>query len=238
MNAPNQLSFLPDDYLARKAQRRSNFVCCMLFLIVMTAIGVAFVVTEKSVAADREQNALVNKEYAAEAKRIALVQELERKRQTMAQQAELAASLLEKVPRSFILAEITNAMPAGVSLLDFALDARRQAAPVPAAQTSAFERRRGKEKAAAPPPVAPASYRVAMKMTGIAATDVQVSQFLSQLNKSKYLSEVNLIITDLFQRDNEQLRRFQIELVLDPRAEVMSRDEKMAEKTVSVPLND
>src|SRR5690606_27271743 len=103
MNAPNQLSFLPDDYLARKAQRRSNFVCCMLFLIVMTAIGVAFVVTEKSVAADREQSALVNKEYAAEAKRIALVQELERKRQTMAQQAELAASLLEKVPRSFIL---------------------------------------------------------------------------------------------------------------------------------------
>ena len=36
MSAPNQVSFLPDDYLARKAQQRTNIICAMLFLIVIT----------------------------------------------------------------------------------------------------------------------------------------------------------------------------------------------------------
>ena len=52
------------------------------------------------------------------------VQQMQEKQRTMAHQAELTASLLEKVPRSFILAEITNGMPGGVSLLDFQLEAR------------------------------------------------------------------------------------------------------------------
>ena len=30
--APNELSFLPDDYLERKARRRTNAICAVLFL--------------------------------------------------------------------------------------------------------------------------------------------------------------------------------------------------------------
>ena len=34
MGAPNELSFLPDDYLERKARRRANAICAVLFFIV------------------------------------------------------------------------------------------------------------------------------------------------------------------------------------------------------------
>src|SRR3954467_1431036 len=47
MSSPNQLSFLPDDYLERKAQRRTNVICASLFLVVMTSIGGAFTVSER-----------------------------------------------------------------------------------------------------------------------------------------------------------------------------------------------
>ena len=49
MNTPNQLSFLPDDYLHRKAQRRSNLICAGLFVIVMSAIGTAFTYSERAI---------------------------------------------------------------------------------------------------------------------------------------------------------------------------------------------
>ena len=48
MAAPNELSFLPDDYLERKARRRTNAICAVLFCVVISAIGGAFTVTERS----------------------------------------------------------------------------------------------------------------------------------------------------------------------------------------------
>ena len=41
-SAPNQLSFLPDDYLELKAQRRTNAICAGLFAVVVGMVGVTF----------------------------------------------------------------------------------------------------------------------------------------------------------------------------------------------------
>src|SRR6266513_3664399 len=119
MVAPNELSFLPDDYLERKARRRTNAICAILFCVVITAIAGAFTVTEKSMREIEMQYATVEQQYTDAAKRIEQVQQMQEKQRTMAHQAELTASLLEKVPRSKILAKITNGIPQGVSLLDF-----------------------------------------------------------------------------------------------------------------------
>ena len=43
----NQLSFLPDDYLERKAQRRANVLCAGLAVVVIATVGAAFSVTER-----------------------------------------------------------------------------------------------------------------------------------------------------------------------------------------------
>ena len=69
-NAPNQLSFLPNDYLERKAQRRSNALCAGLFLVVMLAMGSAFALTERSLRGIEADYARVDKEFTEAAGRI------------------------------------------------------------------------------------------------------------------------------------------------------------------------
>src|SRR3954470_8223384 len=140
MSSPNELSFLPDDYLERKAQRRTNAICAGLFLVTLTAIGGTFHFSERSNRDVDKTYDVKLREFTAEAKRIQQAEQMQEKQRTMARQAELAASLLEKVPRSFILADITNAMPRGVSLMDFSLDSKRKNSPPPTAPGStAFE---------------------------------------------------------------------------------------------------
>ena len=226
MGAPNELSFLPDDYLERKQRRRTNAICAILFCVVIGAIAGAFTVTEKSMREIDGQFAQVEQQYADAAKRIEQVQQMQEKQRTMAHQAELTASLLEKVPRSFVLAEITNGMPDGVSLLDFGLEAR-VVTNVSSAPKTAFEVRKAEVDAskgivgmvASQPRV----YDVTMKATGVAHTDVQVAQFITKMNQSKLLKDVNLIFTDEFspgQKDGEKLRKFQIEMTINPEAKV------------------
>ena len=221
MSSPSQLSFLPDDYLERKAQRRTNVICAGLFLVVTVAIGGAFAFSDKALKKARDENADASIKYSEAARPIQQFQQLQEKQRTMAHQAELTSSLLEKVPRSFLLAELTNAMPPGVSLIEMKLDSKRRATPAPPAK-SAFEQKRdaanGVKEVAAPPPVR--QYDVEVKLTGMASTDVQVAQFISKLNGSPMLKDVNLVISDEFSTQEERLRKFEIELMLNPNCEV------------------
>src|SRR5687768_10921808 len=105
---PSQLSFLPDDYLERKAQRRSNALCAGLFLVVMLGMGSAFALTERSLRGIEGEYETVEKEFTDAAGRIKQVEQMQEKQRRMAHQADLTASLLEKVPRSYLVAEVTN----------------------------------------------------------------------------------------------------------------------------------
>ena len=226
MGAPNELSFLPDDYLERKARRRTNTICAILFCIVIGAIASAFWVTEKGMREIEGQASMVNQQYTEAARKIEQFQQLQEKQRTMAHQAELTSSLLEKVPRSFVLAEITNGMPEGVSLLDLLMEARVVTNPSAiAAAKTAFELRKAEIDAGKTivPTMQPRVYDVTLKTTGVAENDVQVSAFIRKLNRSPMFKDVNLSFTDEFtpnQKEGPRLRKFQIELKLNPEARV------------------
>ena len=91
MSSPSQLSFLPDDYLERKAQRRTNAICAMLFLVVTVAIGGAFTMSDKKLKAARDANATASVKYSDAARPIQQFQQLQEKQRTMAHQAELTS---------------------------------------------------------------------------------------------------------------------------------------------------
>jgi len=234
MKSPSELSFLPDDYLERKAQRRTNTIFAVLFLTEMVAIGGAFSFTERSMVSVEKQHATLDADYTEAAKRIEQVTQMQNKQRQMAQQAELSAALLEKVPRSFLLAEITNALPSGVSLTDFILESRVRASTAPVGQT-AFERRQAADakKAEAPQPKV---IDVTIRLTGLAENDVQVAQFITKLNRSKMLKDVNLGYTDTAkgEKDAKDLRKFQIELTLDNNADVQSSNTKNSTAAVEL----
>lgn len=239
MSAPNQLSFLPDDYLARKAVRRTNVIFALLFLMTVGASGAAFTYAKKGVKIAREANDIARADKALAARPIEQFQKLQEKQRTMAMQAELTSSLIEKVPRSFLLAELTNSLPTGVSLVDLVLDSRKKSTAAPAAPKTAFETKAaGAAGAKAPNPqqVQPIVYDVSMKVTGVASNDVQVAQFITKLNASRLLKDVNLLISDEFKNGDDMLRKFQIEMRLNPAAEIdpMSGDHQMKTAAVDV----
>ncbi len=230
--SPNQLSFLPDDYLERKASRRANLVCGTLSLLVIGAIGSAFYLKERSMRDINTRAAEVDKEYATAAARIEQVQTLHAKQRQIVQHAELAAALVERIPRSNILAEFTNCMPPGASLLELTMDSRPRSTPVPTG--TAFEQKRAaleaKQKGATAAPETP-KLDVFLKIPGVAENDVQVSDFISKLNQSRLFRDVNLVVSEVYVQDKtSDLRKFQIEMMLNPDAEVreVSADGKTA----------
>jgi len=231
MAAPNELSFLPDDYLARKASRRANALCAGLSVVVMGAIASAFWFTERSMRVVEARAASVDRQFTDAARSIDQVNKMKAQQRKIVRQAELAASLVEKVPRTNLLAEFTNALPAGTSLLDLSLESRTKLAPT----VSAEKRKPAPGGAAGPVGPEPVKYDVYLKLTGIADTDVQVAQFMSKLTESKLVTDVRLMISDTFKQNDREMRRFQIEMVQNPLAEV-KEDPKPKTSTAAVEL--
>ena len=234
MSGPNQLSFLPDDYLERKARRRANIVCALGAMMVLGAAGAVFYYTEQLSEAVEKRFREVDKDYTLAAQQIEKVNQMRNQQQQVVRRAELAASLVEKVPRSNVLAEFTNSLPSGLSLLTLTMDSREK---VNASSTpmSAFEMKRaaleGRTVAA---PTAAKVYDVFIKLEGVASTDIQVAQFITKLTKSPLFRDVNLVVSEEYKpaqsggyaadpsRTQEILRKFQIEMMLNPNAELMN----------------
>lgn len=236
MSSPNQLSFLPDDYLEQKKNRRTNLICAILFIIVMAGISSAFMISERRMRDIEHRHAEATRDYTDAARRIEQVQKMQDQQRKMAHQAELTASLLEKVPRSFLLAEVTNALPGGVSLLDMALESHLKSQPTPAPK-SAFEQRTAGNAIPIDTRTEPRMYDVAMRLTGIADSDVQVAQLINRLSRSKLLLDVNLVISDRFDKQDAKLRKFQIEMKLNPDASVQ-RAFDTSTKTAAIELGE
>src|SRR4030095_12888629 len=149
MGSASQLSFLTDDYMERKAQRRANAICAVRFLVVIGGIGSAFTLSERAARDLDMKFSAIDEQYVNEARRIDQVRNMQEKQQRMAHQAELTASLLEKVPRRYVLAEITNLKPDPVSLLDLSLESRvrTKAASPNAVQMTAYEQKKAAREA-------------------------------------------------------------------------------------------
>ena len=231
MSSPNQLSFLPEDYLDVKRQRRTNVICAGLFLVLMGGIGATFMIVERSLRNVEREHQEVDKQFTEAAKKIEQVRQMQDKQRKMAQQAELTSSLLEKVPRSFLLAELTNAMPAGISLLDLQLvSSPRQAGQQnnsSGGDKTQFQMKKaameaaagGSSKGMAPVPQAKL-YDVKLLVDGMADTDMQVAQYMARLNRSKLLQDVNLVISDEYTYQEKKVRKFKMEIMVNPNAEI------------------
>jgi hypothetical protein len=86
---------------------------------------------------------------------------------------------------------------------------------------AAMEAAAGAAKPAAPVPQAK-NYDVTVKVTGRADNDVQVAQFMAKLNQSELVQDVNLVVSDEEVVNESRMRQFQIEMQINPNAEVLA----------------
>ncbi len=224
----SDLNFMPEDYLEKKAQKRTNIICLFLFLIVSAGVGAGFVITEKRQKAVRKESDKVNKMMSKAGTMLKRFEALEKKKKEILEKASVSAKLMEPVPRSLLLATITNDLPAGVSLLSYKLSSKEI---IPAPSRKKIRNKKAllsKKKKNVKKKIIIPRLDVSIEVTGLAQTDKQVSEVIGALNKSRLFSQVNLSFTKEYKSKDELIRFFKIIIKLAPNARADEKDVEMA----------
>ncbi|MBN1846392.1 MAG: PilN domain-containing protein [Sedimentisphaerales bacterium] len=232
-----KVDFLPEDYIEKKAQQRANIICLALFLVVLAGVGCGFAITEQRQGRIDARVRDVTEKMQKASEALKQLEVLEGKRMEMIQKATISASLMEPVPRSLLLATATNDLPAGVSLTEFKLVSKEiKAQPTYTKGKSARSRNKKAAPAAAAGPsdakqaVEPLQWDTTIEITGLAPTDMQVAEFIANLDRSPLFRQVNLLYSEEHEVEEEMVRQFKLDLLLDPEARASEQDVERARK--------
>ncbi len=250
-------SFLPEDYVRRRAEMRANVISLGLFGVVMFGVVGAFFVTNRQWMTVREEQRTVNEQYATEAKKIDQLQQIEDQKTEMISKAELTTALLEKVPRSILLAELITRMPQDITLLDLSLTSKRIAVEgAPQAEKKAGKAKPGslskgaaaksdekakpakgakaasKDGTAEPekPKVVAPKFEFTLKVDGVARVNNDITDYLASLNACTLLEAVELTYIKTKSMGDVELREFEITARIRPGADARSIEPVSAEK--------
>ncbi|MCX5636717.1 MAG: PilN domain-containing protein [Planctomycetota bacterium] len=236
------INFVPDDYVQSNESRRTNWMCLILFAIVMAGLGGSFVTIKIRQRACAAKEALVNARMTQIQESIRQFEELQTKRKAMMKAALTTAELLEPVPRSVLLASFTNNLPPGVSLLKLTLIQKEpvqssqsagggptnkyQAAQAEKAAAAAAQQKLPREK----------SLETHIDISGMAPSDLQVATYIEQLTSSSLLDDVELVESKEYKVEDTIFRQFKLTAKLRPDVQLtkedISRIKTRAEKSV------
>jgi hypothetical protein len=220
------INLLPEDYKQRRSQHRGNTICMILFGVVIFAIGGAALVSEQSGQNTRNVGQRVDKAYAEAARLIDEMHELEAQKRKMLQKAELSAALMERLPRSYVLALVTNALPEGASLTSLSMST--SALKTSSAKARTKHARMAKQRKKNQPP-AP-RVQVAMTLDGWAATDVQVARLIANLAKNPLTEMVDLAYSQETKHKEDVIRKFRLIVRLKLNADALDAIQAAAEE--------
>jgi len=226
----NKVNFLPEDYVEKKAQHRTNLICLGLFFVVMAGVAGGFVVTEKRQREIDKQVEKVNEDMTRANESLKQLEELEKKKYQMMQKAAVSASLMETVPRSLLIATVTNDLPVGVSLLDVKLECKKQdsAANKPKEKSKNKKKSDNGKSEKKEEALEPLQFKSTMEVMGLAGSDIQVAQLISNLNRCSFFTQVNLVYSEECVEKEETLRKFKLMIHLDPAEKASETDVQMA----------
>ena len=215
------INLLPDDYIKRRLSRRANVLCTGLFCVVMVGIVAAAVVLRQAVRNTEEVDRRIQKEYEDAARLIQQMQQLEREKQKLCEKSLATAPLMERIPRSTLLAVVTNSLPPGASLTSFELETKKQAS---ASRGDSSEKAKSQSKFAKVSNqrmVDTAPSIVTIRITGLASTDVEVAKFIANMARSPLMKSVDLVYSQeqLLAKGQAPIRQFQVKGELEQNAD-------------------
>ena len=219
------INFVPNDYIQQRQSSRANILYLMLLMAMLGAIGITFGFIKMRQRAVSAEMMALNTRMSKAQEQIAQLEELKVKGKTMLKTMVMTAELLEPVPRSVVLASLTNNLPLGVSLVEFGLDEKeiRTAAPTPASRpANQYNARTAAAKAAAEEPQRRTETK--LEMRGIAPSDIEVASFIARLSGSILLDEVELVESKERVIDEVKFREFRLRAMLKPNLMLTKED--------------
>ena len=216
------INLLPEEYVQRRSQQRANLICMVLFAVAAAAVGAASLVSERTSRNTREVCERINAAYADAAKLIDEVHQLEAQKRTMLDKAKMSAALMEQLPRSYVLAVVTNALPRGASLVSLDMSVRT-------VQSDTGESKKGRTKfttiaqarSVRKRPLTAPTLAVALNIKGKASTDVQVARFIANLAKHSLMEMVDLSYSKEADGQDRSTREFRLVARLKPNADAL-----------------
>lgn len=210
----------------------------VVFTVVMVGIVSAFMVTSQQWNEVRRQQRVIDASYAEEQVKLTQLRQLEEQRAELVDKAEVTTALIDRVPRSVLMAELVTRMPSRVTLLELDLVSKRIRAttpPVPtggaqgrasggvrsisgstrtaAPQRGATRGRPGAQPAAAEarPRVEPPRFESTLTLVGVATVNNDIADYLSALKDCPLLQNVELSFIQTTVIDSVERRKFEIQ---------------------------
>jgi Tfp pilus assembly protein PilN len=223
------INFVPDDYVQSNESRRANLMCLVLFSVVIAALAGAFVTIQVRQRACSAEDALITAKTARMQESIKQFEQLQEKRKEMMRTALTTAELLESVPRSVVLASLTNTLPAGVSLTRLELEQKEltRAVPSMAKKPPVVNKYQAAQAQPAEPEMQPSPEKnteTHLDIEGIAPSDIQVAAYIERLGNSALLSDVALVESKEIKVNQVAFRDFRLKAVLDREIHLTKED--------------
>jgi hypothetical protein len=235
------INFVPDDYAQSNESRRTNLIYLVLFAVVMTALGGSFASIKIRQRACRTSEELINVRMNEIQEAIKQFEELQAKKRDMMKTALTTMDLLEPVPRSILLASLTNNLPPGVSLSEVYLVQKQPKQNTVVAQTSKYQAQKTASQTDSQPksnePENPEKLlETQIDISGIAPSDLQVASYIEQLSDSSLLDNVALVESKEYIHQGSTLRQFKLSAMLRKNVHLTKEDiesiKSKAENTV------
>lgn len=209
------MNFVPDDYIKNSESHRTNLFYLILLAIVMAGIGASFMTVKVRQQSLDAREKVIDAEMARKKEDIRQAQELQQKSTVIWKTALTTTDLLEPVPRSVLLASLTNNLPAGVSLLSLNLIQKKSKEKSKAAASTKYGAKKIKKAAANKPQISPEKLlETHIDITGIAANDVQVAAYIEKLGNSSLFDYVALVESKEKSIDDVDYRQFKLKTLL------------------------
>lgn len=231
-------SFLPEEYLRRKADSRSLIINLVLFGTVLTVTIGAFVVSNRQWNDVRTQQAEIDAKWESEKLKLEQLNAMEEQKSALLYRASVTAALLERVPRSILMAELINRMPDNVTITQFEMISKRIVEQVKPDAAKAEEGKSLISKLAGPKDdskaeavkARPPRLEFSLKVEGTALSDTEVADYQAALRNCPLLDSVDLVSTEEAQMTETPMRKFRLEARIRTDADAASMQPVRAEK--------
>lgn len=234
------INFVPNDYIEQRQSSRANLLYLMLLTAMLGAIGVTFGFIKMRQRSVQAELAELNTRMSNAQVQIAQLEDLKNKSKTMMKTMVVTAELLEPVPRSIILASLTNDLPSGVSLIELSLDTKetQTAKPAAAKKPAAGSQYDAKSAASATAQAADNEIKTQtnLDLKGIAPSDIEVACYIANLSQSILLDNVELVESKELDTDGIKSREFRLRASLKSHLTLSKEDintiRKKSEETI------
>ncbi len=214
----NNVDFVPEEYVNQRESNRANIVCLFLFVVIMGGIAATFSIIKVRQKAVEKDLAIVTKKMNDAKQQIAQLEQLNAERKVMMKTAVMTAELIETVPRSVLLACLTNNLPSSASLIELKIEGkdRTVVTSVPAKES--------KDKTKKAVVQTTTVTDTLIEIQGLATTDIDVANYIAALTNSILLEKVGLVESREFDIEGIKYRQFKLNAMLKKEIQLTKED--------------